>query len=76
MQRNAGGNKKLVRAMRREKPHPSLTEFRLCKEFGWTPEELARQPAKTLEEFIVIMNEIDQQTQEEMKKAKREARHR
>lgn len=62
--------------MRREKPHPSLTEFRLCKEFGWTPEELARQPAKTLEEFIVIMNEIDQQTQEEMKKAKREARHR
>jgi len=62
--------------MRREKPHPSLTEFRLCKEFGWTPEELARQPAKTVEEFIVIMNEIDQQTQEEMKKAKREAKYR
>ena len=57
--------------MRREKPHPSLTKFRLCKEFSWTPKELARQPAKTVEEFIVIMNEIDRQTQEEMKRAKR-----
>lgn len=57
--------------MRREKPHPSLTEFRLCKEFGWTPEELARQPAKTVEEFIVILNEVDRQTQEENEEAKR-----
>jgi hypothetical protein len=57
--------------MRREKPHPSLTEFRLCKEFGWTPEELARQPAKTVEGFIVILNEMDRQTKAEMEKAKR-----
>jgi hypothetical protein len=61
--------------MRRGKPHPSLTEFRLCKEFGWTPTQLARQPAKKVEEFIVILNEMDRQTEEEIQKAKREARH-
>jgi len=59
--------------MRRGKAHPSLTEFRLCKEFGWTPLQLARQPAKKVEEFIVILNEMDRQTEEEMKKARREA---
>jgi len=62
--------------MRRETPHSSLTKFRLCKEFGWTLEELERQPAKTIEEFLVIINEIDRQTEEEMEKAKREARRR
>jgi hypothetical protein len=60
--------------MRRGKPHPSLTKFRLCKEFGWTPNQLAKQPAKTIEEFIVILNEIDRQTEQEIAKAKREAR--
>jgi hypothetical protein len=59
--------------MRRGKPHPSLTKFRLCKEFGWTPNQLAKQPAKTIEEFIVILNEIDRQTEQEIAKAKREA---
>jgi hypothetical protein len=62
--------------MRRGKAHPTLTEFRLCKEFGWTPLELARQPAKKVEEFIVILNEMDRQTEEEIQKAKREARYR
>jgi len=62
--------------MRRGKPHSALTEFRLCKEFGWTPTALARQPAKKVEEFIVILNEVDRQTEEEMKKAKRESRRR
>ena len=62
--------------MRRGKPHPALTEFRLCKEFGWAPTQLARQPAKKVEEFIVILNEMDRQTEEEMQKAKREARRR
>jgi len=57
--------------MRRGKPHPSLTDFRLCKEFGWTPLQLARQPAKTIEEFIVILNEMDRQAEEEMKRAER-----
>jgi hypothetical protein len=60
--------------MKRGKPHPALMEFRLCKEFGWTPKELARQPAKTVEAFVVIMNEVDRQTEEELRKAKREAR--
>jgi len=65
-----------VRAMRRGKPNPSLTDFRLCKEFGWTPLQLARQPAKTIEEFIVILNEMDRQAEEEMKRAERgEPRH-
>ena len=56
--------------MRRGKAHPSLTEFRLCKEFGWTPTQLSRQPAKKVEEFIVILNEMDRQTEKEMKKTK------
>jgi hypothetical protein len=62
--------------MRRGKPHPALTEFRLCKEFGWTPTALAHQSAKKVEEFIVIINEMDRQTEEEMKKAKREGNRR
>jgi len=64
-----------VRAMRRGRAHPSLTRFRLCKEFGWTPEQLNRQSAKTIEEFVVILNEMDRQTEEEMEKAKRGARY-
>jgi len=61
--------------MKREKPHPSLTKFRLCKEFGWTPKKLDSQPSKTIEEFILILNEMDRQTQEEMEKAKRGTKH-
>ena len=61
--------------MRRETPHSSLTKFRLCKEFGWTLEELERQPAKTIEEFLVILNEMDRQTREEVEKAKRRSPH-
>jgi len=64
-----------VRAMRRGRAHPSLTSFRLCKEFGWTPEQLNRQSAKTVEEFVVILNEIDRQSEEEVEKAKRGARY-
>jgi len=61
--------------MKREKPHPSLTRFRLCKEFGWTPKQLDSQSAKTIEEFIVILAEVDRQTEEEIKRAKRQSRH-
>lgn len=32
--------------------------------------QLARQPAKKVEEYVVILNEMDRQTEEEMKKAK------
>jgi hypothetical protein len=60
--------------MKRSKPHPILMEFRLCKEFGWTPTMLARQPAKTVEQFIVVLNEMDRQTEEEMKKSGRKAK--
>jgi hypothetical protein len=56
--------------MRRAKPHPSLTGFRLCKEFGWTPQQLNRQSAKTIEEFVIILNEVDRQTEAEVEKAK------
>ena len=61
-----------MRAMRRGKPHPSLSKFRLCKEFGWTPTQLECQSAKTIEEFIVILNEIDRQTEAEVERAKRD----
>ena len=61
--------------MKRGKPHPSLTEFRLCKEFGWTLTELRKQSAKDVEMFIVILNELDYETEEEAEKVKRESRH-
>jgi hypothetical protein len=60
-----------IRAIRRQKPNPTVTEFRLCKEFGWTPTELAKQPARIIQQFLVILGEIDKQTEAEMKKAKR-----
>jgi hypothetical protein len=59
--------------MRRSSPHPALTEFRLCKEFGWTIQQLYQQPSKKVSEFLVILSEIDQQTQEEIDRAKRES---
>jgi len=62
--------------MKRGKPHPALMEFRLCKEFGWTPKELARQPSRTVEQFVVVLNEMDRQTEEETRKAKQEVKHR
>jgi len=59
--------------MRRGKPHPAVTEFRLCKEFGWTLEQLNRQSSRKLQEFLVILSEMDQQTKDEMDKAKRQS---
>jgi hypothetical protein len=59
--------------MRRGRPHPALTDYRLCKEFGWTVEELERQPGKKIQEFLIILAEIDRQTQQEIDKAKRES---
>jgi len=57
--------------MRRSTPHQSLTEYRLCKEFGWTPSQLAHVSAKKVEEFLVIINEVDRQALEQMEKAKK-----
>ncbi len=65
MRFNQGGDCFFIRAIRRQKPHPALTDFRLCKEFGWTPQELARQPARVIQQFTVILNEVDRQTEEE-----------
>jgi hypothetical protein len=59
--------------MRRDTPHKSLTEFRLCKEFGWTIQQLYQQPSKKISEFLIILAEIDRQTQEEIDKARRES---
>jgi len=64
-----------VRAMRRGRAHPSLTRFRLCKEFHKLPSEIEKESAKTIEEFVIILNEMDRQTEEEVEKAKRGARH-
>jgi hypothetical protein len=58
--------------MRRGKPHPALTEFRLIKEFGWTIQQLEHAPAKKLQEFLVIIGEVDRQAKEEIEKAKRQ----
>lgn len=60
--------------MKHGRPHPAITEYRLCKEFGWTKLELDRQPARTVEEFVIIMNEVDRQAQAELEKAKRGVR--
>ena len=65
-----------IRAIRRQKPCPALTAFRLCKEFGWTPSQLARQPAKTIQQFIVILNELDRQAEMEKAKMERQTRWR
>ena len=61
--------------MRHKLSHPALTEFRLCKELGWTLEQLNKTPAKKVEQFLVILGEIDRQTEEEIEKAKKETRH-
>jgi hypothetical protein len=58
--------------MRRGIPNPDVTDFRLCKEFGFAVD---RQPNKRIEKFLVILNESDRQAQEEIEKAKRESKH-
>jgi hypothetical protein len=70
----AGGNRFFIRAIRRQKPHSAITDFRLCKEFGWTPTQLGKQPARIIHQFTVILNEIDRQTEEEKQKAEKEAK--
>jgi hypothetical protein len=54
----------------------SVTRFRLCKEFGFTPNQLDRQPAKTVQEFILILNELDRQAEEEKQKMERKGKWR
>jgi len=59
--------------MRRSSPHQSVTEYRLCTEFKCLPSQLAKEPAKKIQEFLVILGEVDRQTQEEIDRAKRES---
>ena len=33
--------------------------FRLCQEFGWTPQQVRAQRAEDIEKFILILNELD-----------------
>ena len=35
---------------------------------------MRRQPAKAVQQFLTILNEVDQQTEVEVEKAKREAK--
>jgi hypothetical protein len=71
---DTGRNGFFIRAIRRQQPHSAITDFRLCKEFGWTPNQLAKQPARTIHQFTVILNEIDRQAEEERRKAEKEAK--
>jgi len=41
---------------------------------GWTKTQLDRQPARFVETCVVILNEMDRQNEEEMRKAEKEAR--
>jgi hypothetical protein len=40
------------------------------------PSELGRESAKTVQKFIVILNEMDREAEEERKKVEREAKRR
>jgi hypothetical protein len=39
--------------------NPTLTMFRLCQEFGWTPDQVRAQRAADIEAFIAILQEND-----------------
>jgi hypothetical protein len=51
--------KSLISALREQRVHPDLTTFRLCQEFGWTPQQVQAQPAQDVEKFILILNELE-----------------
>jgi hypothetical protein len=50
----------LIGAIRSNREHPDLTLFRLCQEFGWTPQEVRAQRAVDIEKFILILKEREQ----------------
>ncbi len=49
----------MIAAVREGRPHPDLTLFRLCREFGWTPQQVREQPAGDIERFILILGELE-----------------
>ena len=51
-----------------------MTVFSLCKEFGWTYEELREQPSDIIEAFIVILNAQNETYKQENRKMKAKRR--
>ena len=45
--------------MRGGQAHPDLTTFRLCQEFGWTPQQVRTQRAVDIEKFVLILSELE-----------------
>jgi len=41
------------------------------KEFGWTPQQVAEQSSKTIEELLFIMSRVDVKLKSEWEEAKR-----
>ena len=48
--------------MRERTAHPDLTTFRLCQEFGWTPEQVRNQRSADIEKFVLILDELARQS--------------
>lgn len=44
-----------------------IIEYMLCQEFGWSLTELDAQPAKRVEDFLLIMNAKAQHEQSKSK---------
>ena len=45
--------------MRSETFHEAVLLYRLCKEFGWTPQTINRQSALDIEYLVTVLNELD-----------------
>ena len=41
-------------------PDEDITTFNLCREFGWTPNQLHQQRAKDISKMILILKETAQ----------------
>jgi len=52
----------MLEALRERRMHPSLTTFRLCQEFGWTPAQVGAQRAADIETFVLILDELERQS--------------
>ena len=51
--------KSLIGALATNAPTPELITFRLCREFGWTPQQVRAQRAVDIDEFVLILDEMD-----------------
>jgi len=39
-------------------PDEQVTNLHLCREFGWTPNQLNQQRARDIAKFVVLLNEM------------------